>query len=134
MRRIFAAFALVATLGACTELAGLTGALDGTYYLETFNGQRPPVLLSSAFPSEELTDSELRLYSNGEYRVTFYYRVESTTGSGTRTETEEATGTFTRSGDELRFRDDATGGLTYAYVDGQRVEVDASGDTYVYRR
>lgn len=131
-RSTFAALALVTTFAGCSDLAGL-GGLTGTYSLESLNGQRLPVtFFQSSTVREELVASTLRLESDEEYTVRFTYRI--TTASGSRTESEESRGFFERDGDEIRFEDPDTGDVTYGYVSGDRIELDAGGDRYVYRR
>ena len=135
MRARLSALALAGSmlLGGCTDILNALGTVEGDYVLESFNGTRPPVVLTqTATGREELIDSSLQLYADGEYVVTFVYRVS--TSGGSRTENQEVRGTYSRSGSELRFRDPETGAVTYASYDGRQLELDAEGDSYVYQR
>ena len=135
MRARLSALALAGSmlLGGCTDILNALGTVEGDYVLESFNGYRPPVVLTqTATGREELVDSSLQLYADGEYVVTFVYRVS--TSGGTRTESQEVRGTYSRSGSEIRFRDPESGSVTYAHYDGRQLELDAEGDSYVYER
>ena len=135
MRARLSALALAGSmlLGGCTDILNALGTVEGDYVLESFNGYRPPVVLTqTATGREELVDSSLQLYADGEYVVTFVYRVS--TAGGSRTENQEVRGTYSRSGSEIRFRDPESGSVTYAHYDGRQLELDAEGDSYVYER
>lgn len=132
LRSLFAASALVVTLAGCSDIAGL-GGITGTWSLESLNGQRLPVTFyQSGTTREELVSSTLRLEGDDEFVVRFNYRVTDALGS--RTESDESRGYYSRRGEELRFEDPSTGGITYAYIAGDRLELESSGDLYVYRR
>lgn len=132
LRSLFAASLLVVTLAGCSDLTGI-GGVTGTWTLESLNGQRLPVtFFQSSTVREELVSSTLRLESDEEYVVRFTYRI--TTAAGARTETDETRGFYDRTGDEIRFEDPTDGGVTYGFLDGNRLELESSGDLYVYRR
>ena len=126
--------ALSLALAGCSDSTGPRAGLAGTYTLRTVNGQALPAVVSSF---STLTAGQVRLNGDGTFSASHTSR--QTTPGGTTTVTQNITGTYTRSGNDLMlsFTDPDSGGS--AFVDaswdgGRQLTVNDGFAAYVYRK
>lgn len=133
MRALFAALALVVTVGGCTDITGPGGLFDSTYELRTVNGQTLPYVVDQSTGYRlELTRSVLTLENDGYYTTTFTWR-ETINGRTTILPPERFDGTYERSGNQLFLYDDEDGSVTTAFWENNRLIVTSGGAEYEYR-
>jgi hypothetical protein len=133
MRATLAALALVLSVGACSDIAGL-GNLTGNYDLQRVDGQLLPYVADESLNGTyrlELTRSTLVLHRDGTYTTTFTWR-ETIRGSVV-SDTETFDGTYERTGNDIYLYDDFDGTTTIARVEGGRLFIDSDGITFEYR-
>lgn len=137
MRRVALVLATVLplALAGCGDSTG--PGIAGTYDLRSLNGDPVPILVASGPPRQEITEGFVRLNSNGTFSASHTLLITGSSGSTTEL-TENIDGTYTRSGDNLTLRfEDPDGGEQVefdAFVEGRRLTVDDSFDTWVYER
>jgi hypothetical protein len=101
LRVATAASALAVT--SCSDITGTRGDVAGTYELRTVDGDFLPATINDPdFGSVTFEYGELQLESDGTFIDMIQYRV----GGSSRIVTDEILGTWTISGDRIRFEPD----------------------------
>ncbi len=134
MRRFLLTLATAATAlsaTACSDATGVGRDLEGTYTLETVNGASLPEYVAEL--DVEFVSGEVTLYRDGTYDYELRFRV----GNDPFVERFTSFGTYSVSGDEIRFNPDDPDEATY-FMEWDRsrlIERDNEvGLTFVFRR
>ena len=140
MTRLVTTLALVAAValaGCSDDGTGPENRVEGTYALETIDGDELPVtMLATGEFQLEVLAGEVRLMDEGEMRFSITFRESLGDQSGTYTEADS--GTWTRSGDTITFawddEEDAEFNPTSGIYANGRLTIDMSGFTMVYEK
>jgi hypothetical protein len=132
MRRFLLTVATAASVLAttsCSDVTGIRGDIEGSYVLSTVNGASLPEYVSVL--DAEVVSGEVTLYRDGTYEDELRVRF---TGDNFTT-TYDSFGTYTVSGDRIRFNPDDPELATYTMEwDRDRLYLEEDGITLEYRR
>ena len=134
-RRTFAALTLIALVAACggDTATAPQAEVSGTYALSTINGSPMPFVLGPTQTGTlSIVSGNVIVNANGTYSVGF--TVRETAGAVSTDATDTGTGTWTRTNETIRFRDDADGTITSAQFASNTLTIVADGFTFVYRK
>jgi len=100
-RLLVAAALVVGGAAACSDLTGFNGTADGSYFLQTVNGNTLPYSFSESGSTITVLSGTYALNSNRTYTALLTYRI--TTGSQTSTGSQSESGDWTQSGNSVTF-------------------------------
>jgi hypothetical protein len=102
-RLLVAAALVVGGAAACSDLTGFNGTADGSYFLQTVNGNPLPYSFFDNTSGSTITvlSGTYALNSNRTYTALLTYRI--TTGSQTSTGSQSESGDWTQSGNSVTF-------------------------------
>jgi hypothetical protein len=137
MRKVLAVATLALTMvTACGDSTGPDGEanISGTYTLRTVNGQNLPfpLLVVGTTYRLEVTASTVSINANGTFTQSATLR--EVNGTNTTTETESATGTWTRTNNAISFRDSADGTVFTGSLSGNTITLVDEGMTLVFQK
>jgi hypothetical protein len=136
MRRFLLTLATAASalaVTSCGDITGTRGDVAGTYELQTVDGDFLPATISDPdFGSVTFEYGELQLDSDGTFVDVVQYRI----AGSSRIETDEIFGTWSISGDRIRFEPDDVGASSYTMErrSGDRLVQSNGGVQLVYER
>ena len=131
MRRFLLTAATAASalaISACGDITGVR-SVEGVYELRTVNGLSLPVTLNDG---TTVVAGEIELDSNGDFVDTFQFQEFGSSF----VQTDQAFGTWTRSGNEIEFQTTDGSGRVYTmtWTNGRLIQDTNSGNRYVYQR
>ena len=100
-RLLVAAALVVGGAAACSDLTGFNGTADGSYFLQTVNGNPLPYSFNESGTTITVLSGTYALNSNRTYTALLTYRI--TTGSQTSTGSQSESGDWTQSGNSVTF-------------------------------
>ena len=131
MRRFLLTVATAASALAISSCGDITGvrSVEGVYELRTVNGLALPVTLNDGTTA---VAGEIELDSNGQFVDTFQFQ----DFSSSFVETDQVSGTWTRSGNQIEFEttDGSNRFYTMTWTNGRLIQDTNSGNRYVYQR
>ena len=136
MRRFLLTLATAASalaVTSCSDLTGVRGDVVGTYELRTVNGQSVPVTIDDPdFGLVTFVYGEVDIDEDGTFVDTFQYQVPGSS----RVETDQIFGTWSISGDRVRFEPDDAGARSYTMErrSNDRLVQNNGSVTLVYER
>jgi hypothetical protein len=139
MRRVALVLAVVLplALGGCGDSTGPGGSLAGTYALRSINGDPVPVIIDESGTFRlEMMSGFVRLNANGTFSTR--HTVRLTEGNSSIDVPQDASGTYTRSGEAitLTFEEPESDLITIvdAVWEGDRLTLFADTEIWVYER
>jgi Lipocalin-like domain len=136
MRRFLltvAAAASVLTVTSCSDVTGIRGPVEGTYTLQTVNGQFLPVTINDPTTGSLITivDGQVTLDTDG----TFFDELDYTDQGSSFVQQSNITGTYSRSGNTITFfPDDGTSRYTMSVSSSSRLIYSVGGNRLVYEQ
>jgi hypothetical protein len=103
VKLLVAAALVVGGAAACTDLTGFSGTVDGTYFLQTVNGNQLPYSFFDNTSGSTITvqSGTYALNSNRTYTALLTYT--STTNNQTTTGSQSESGAWSQSGNVVTF-------------------------------
>jgi len=135
MRKLLFACAAIALLGCGGDSTGPAASAEGTWNLQTVNGQPLPfTVLSNTAPAYRLEIVSDQLVANSDGTYVDNGTIRETQGTTVTESSEQDTGTWTQHGSQVEFTSDADASVATATVNGNQISINSEGVVGIYAR